>query len=76
MTLAAPGDSRLYCVFPHSSRPRFEAAVCVFISSQTNSGIISESRPAEEYRAAIIKGIEEGMLPASQSSLRMEHLGH
>jgi hypothetical protein len=62
MTPVAPGQIEVHAAFRISLGPRFEAAgLRVQFHYNQAPGVHFKADPPEEYRAAIIQGIEMGM---------------
>lgn len=62
MAHVAPGELEVYAAFRIHLGPRFEAAgLRVQFHYNQAPGVHFKVEPPAEYRAAIIKGIEEGM---------------
>ena len=62
MTYAAPGEVEVHAAFRIHLGPRFEAAgLRIQFHYNQVPGIHFRVQPREGYRAAILKGIEEGM---------------
>jgi hypothetical protein len=63
MPYNAPGEIEVYSYFRQHLGPRMEAAgLRVQFHYNQTPGIHFKVHPPEEYRSAIIKGIEDGML--------------
>ena len=62
MNRTSPGEVEIYAAFSIHLGPRFEAAgLRIQFHYNQTPGIHFRVQPREEYRAAILKGIEEGM---------------
>ncbi|MES2735197.1 MAG: hypothetical protein V4672_02685 [Verrucomicrobiota bacterium] len=83
MTSTAPGELEVHISFSLHLGPRYQAAgLRIQFHYNQTPGIHFKVEPPEEYRAAILKGIEEGMaarfpnFPATGSVWITEVIAH